>query len=315
MEMRGEEIRLIPIEPFPRGKIKLHEEILKIAKEWKVDVLKPLQAISVSKQERIFDDYIEPYRDQIEAWTSTHVEDIFYHAGEIDLKGFILLEAKDTMIYSSPHLWYLEPFNPTALKPFLERAGVEVVAKAAKIVIKKRRNIANFFKEVLKYLKIIKPSLILTSHGTLIQQRLTDVEKIALENFAKNDKIVFITGWDYKDKGKELINDLLRPEGLIMEGGAVLYPRKNRWHAVELFNQDELNLVKKAWYSLLECASKYLKESVFMSQADKYSICVYINPPNNVRERIPPHREEISSGKKFANELKKRYRTNQSSRR
>jgi hypothetical protein len=307
MENEKREFRLIPIEPFPRGGLELHEGILKIAKECGVNVLKPLQATSNSKQEKIFSDYIEPYKNQIEGWTSTRLEDIFYCADEIDLKGLFLLEAKDSMIYSSPHFWYLEPFDTTVLKPFLEAIGAAALFEAGKVVIKEKEPISNFFREILKYLNIIKPSLIITSHGTIDRETLTPVEKIALADFARKDKIAFITGWDFIDKGAVLTNtnNSLQPEYLIMEGGTVLYHRENGYSEVKLFNNDELKLVKRAWYALLECTSQHLRETVFMSQADKYSIDVYINPPEDVvsKELKKLREESVHSSSEFVRKL------------
>lgn len=300
------EICLVPIEPFPRGGLELHKGIIEIAKESGINVVKPIQATSVSKQEKYFSDYIEPYKDQIESETSTRLEDIFYCSGEINLKGFIFLEAKDAMIYGSPSLWYLEPFNPTVLTSFLEAFGAAVALEVGKVIVKKEEKIAGFFKNVSEYLKFIKPGLVITSHGTIDEERLTPAEKLALADFAKKDNIIFITGWDYKDKSNELINTILKPEGLIMEGGTVLYPRKNGWREIRLFNQDEQRLVKRAWYAMLECMPQYLKEAIFMSQADEYSICAYINPPNDVvnNDLMQYRREEICSGKEFASKLR-----------
>lgn len=301
------EFRIIPIGPFPIGGLELSNGIINIANKMGIDVVKPLQANSISEQEKIYSDYIEPYKDQIESQTSTRLDDTFYRAGEINLQGSILFEAKDAMIYGSPDLWYLEPFNPTVLTSFLETLGVKIVIEAGKTVFRAGKNRAPIvFNRLCKALGVIKPSLVITSHGTIEEERLTPDEKFALSNFAANDDIVFMTGWDFKTKSKKLINTILKPDGLIMEGGAVLYLKENEWKEKRLFNQDDRMLVKQAWYAMLECMPQYLPEAIFMSQADEYSICVYINPPNDVvnNDLKQYRREEISSGAEFANKLR-----------
>lgn len=309
-----EKIEIIPIEPKEHSE--LYEEIIKVAKIEGMTV-KPLQATSLSMQERIFEDYFAPYKDQIERWENIRIEDIVYHGDQIDLSGFILWKTRDTTLCSSPHFWYLEPFEPNALQNFLvslDIGKVVITAVVGSITIKVGEKLAkplvNWLEKTSKKLKSnIRPSLFITSHGTVDEQRLTPTEKHLLAELAKKDYITFITGWDFLDKGREMINDVLQPTALIMEGGTVLYTKKDGWEMgeIKLFNYNDLNFVKKAWYHLVECTAELLDfDVVFMSQADKYSICVYVNPPDDiVKEELNSLRKnEVKDGDEFAGKMK-----------
>ena len=140
-----------------------------------------------------------------------------------------------------------------------------------------------------------KELFLITSIGVLTTEKETEEKesekeiKNIKELLKKFDKRIIITGWDFQTQGRKEA-EKYEADLIACEGGCILYKKNYDFREAEDYcDENSVRLVKIANRCIIRAINEYRKEKdleqvVFYSQADKKSICYYLNPPENIRE-------------------------------
>jgi len=155
-----------------------------------------------------------------------------------------------------------------------------VIGSVAYEILKKFGNQATtLYREFLDGSSVY--DVVVTSHGTIDEERLTEIERRNFQQFVDNHTVVVMTGWNISDKGGE-IAQTYSPDVVVTEGGSICHSAPS-FEPQDLF--DSLVSVEKGTAAIFKQIDRLLgKEAVLLSQANQASTCIYINPPKNLYE-------------------------------
>ena len=154
--------------------------------------------------------------------------------------------------------------------------------------------------------------VLITSIGVLRNCGSGEKIKNLLSKFDERKIITgIITGWDFETRGKKMA-ETYGAKFVACEGGSILYTKSNDgWkEVVDICDDNSLNFVKFANKCVIYAINEYRKEKglekiVFFSQANKKSVCYYLNPPKKIRDKLDDMKnEEPITIEKFIEKVK-----------
>ncbi|WP_248898001.1 hypothetical protein [Haloplanus halobius] len=257
----------------------LREDILEIAKTTGIET-REWDLTNDARRASLFEQFFE---SRLESFSDTGRRDIKPElvveddgATHYDLDGSMMLSIDgDPVAYSSWDQFYLEPVF-AGLDPILPSLAYDALQRLGSRCLDMYRT--RIGEESKLY------DVVLTSHGTVDQERLSPDEQANFDAFVEDHTVVVITGWNLHDQGTE-IHTTYDPDAIITEGGTILRTREDSGESLSygrqaLYGDQERHLAAKGTAAVLDQAVRILPQSpVFFSQGNEVSSCVYINPP------------------------------------
>ena len=123
--------------------------------------------------------------------------------------------------------------------------------------------------------------IIITSHGTLDIERLSQDEKKLIQMCKEQVNMVPITGWDFRDKGEKIAESC--KTNYVVTEGCILYKKEyGTWKKEKMFSDVRLENVTV----LNNVLFNKIEGCVLRSQANEFNVCVYVNLPDNLNESL-----------------------------
>lgn len=139
-----------------------------------------------------------------------------------------------------------------------------------------------------------KELLLVTSVGIIDtkEEKSDEIIKV-LDNIPRK---ILMTGWDFKTRGKEYANKY-HFDMTVCENSILYCKTKNKLTKKDDFNDEKsLSFVKIANKHIIYAIQNYVKKKkieciVFFSQANEKSICYYLNPTKEIRDKLKKYSE------------------------
>lgn len=257
------------------------------------------------------------YEDALVAATGERFDAVVTHGGRLRGIGFAVVEgdgwtlattsdflaaelfapARPDALGAEDVLGAVRPPPPTAAALDLSLATVAAAATIATTVGAATALAARYLMLVYGRLKAERPrTLYITSHGTFHDATGPAQAQILRKLSEGRGPLMFATGWGVEDKGESLAASTCAPDALLLEGGAFLYKRPpddaaragdvSAWKECALFQPRDFEVAARAVRGLVEelRRTNVLRNVVLFPQANRGSVCVYVNPSRGTRD-------------------------------
>lgn len=258
-------------EPRPSHIGRFQENLFSVAAEVGIETTRcPVN--SLADQSDLCERFIEPYQSMLEAENTWKWNRVFRsNEATYDVNGHVAVTVDGEPVDIATWDTFYASLS-SVVEPMSGKAAYDILSKFA-------NKAATQYKSFLDGSSIY--DVVVTSHGTIDEQRLTEHEENKFQEFVDNHTVVVMTGWDLSDMGSE-IKETYEPDVIVSEGGSVAH-RAPQYEHHELF--EDLNSVKKGTTAVFKQIDRLLgKEAVLLSQANRASSCFYINPPKELYE-------------------------------